>query len=558
MSSAFVCQEAAVKLAKSILCASVLSMIFISIILIPYSSSAQSSTLNVSKSGTGGGTITSSPRGINCAVDCVTGSAQYGYNLKVTLKAKPDLYSTFLGWGGDCPAKGLKPTCTIKMDSDKKVMAIFGLPDISVSPIVYDFGSAGIKQSSSPVPFTIHNSGTGNLEMDSIQITGADKKMFKIGGSKRKAIQPGDNYQFTMTFKPSTTGLKNAVLIITSNDPDTSELEIPVTGFACTVNPKVTICKGTIDQCLNVMCGWKIDAKAVSDPTFCDASVIRLPDGRYRLYGNYTYVLNPNEKPIDSWISDDGIIFQKEPGSRLTGPGIIWPNVVMLPDGRFRMYFTDQSVIVGAGGSMSIKSAISDDGLNFVVEEGDRLTYSGEGYESDGLGRAKILALKDGTYRMYYTAGKDNVARVLSAVSSDGLNWVREEGVRLDPQILCPANPYIEPSDPFIDSNGIIHQYIWTTTCKNQSWKGAIAGMFDFTSVDGLTFSIGRSPIITGYYFKDAYSGKPDNPGARMDNAPVVMTPDGLRVYLYTYCPQPQCADWPETGYYSALNPSIR
>ena len=59
----------------------------------------------------------------------------------------------------------------------------------------------------------------------------------------------------------------------------------------------------------------------------------------------------------------------------------------------------------------------------------------------------RVLKLPDGTYRMYYTqmvprpghpAGAndyDNVStRILSATSSDGLVWTPERGVRLTPQ----------------------------------------------------------------------------------------------------------------------------
>lgn len=629
------------RFAKSILGAVLFSMAVISIMLIPYSSSAQSSALRISKSGAGGGTVTSSPEGIdcgsdctksysietnpikvtlranadtgsyfagwsgacegtkptctvamdsdkdvmanfaanpiltvtksgdgkgtiksapsgvNCEIDCAGASVQFKYKLRVTLTVKTDLYSTFLGWGGDCQARGTRPTCTMTMDSDKNVTPSFGLPDISVSSSAYDFGSVGMKQSSGPIPFTIHNGGIGNLKVESMQIIGTDKKMFKIGGSKGHVVPPGGDYEFAVTFKPTSTGLKNAILQIASNDPDTSSIEIPLSGFACANNLKVTVCRGTVDQCLNILCGWELDGRAVSDPYFCDASVIHLPDGRYRLYGNSPTQL-PDGRAIDSWISEDGIVFEKEPGFRLISPGNFLPFVVALPDGRFRMYLTDQSVAVGYAGARAIKSAISTDGLNFVEEDGDRLTYLGDGYESGGIRGAKVLVLKDGTCRMYYTGIKDSVSRVLSAVSSDGLNWVREQGVRLDPQVLCPPNPDIGASDPFVDSHGVIHQYIWTVTCKNQHWQGAVAGMFDFTSADGLTFSPGPTPLITGYYFKDVYTGRPDDPAARMDNAPVVMTPDGLRAYLFTYCPQTKCADWSEMGYYSVLNPNIR
>jgi hypothetical protein len=520
---------------------------------------AANPVLSLTKSGNGDAFLKSAPAGIDCGVDCSSGYAQYKYKLGVTLTVKLDSYSTFLGWSGDCQAHGTKPTCKLIMDSDKAVAASFGLGDISVLPSAHDFGSVEIKKSSEPVVFAIHNSGTGNLKVGSIQIAGDDKKMFKISG-KGRVVAAGGDYEFTVTFKPTSPGFKNASLQITSNDPDTSMKTVPISGFACTNKPRETICRGTIDQCLNIMCDWKFDGKAVSDIRFCDASVIRLPDGKYRMYGNSTTFL-PNGRAIDSWISEDGVVFEKEPGFRLISPGGFLPFVVMRPDGRFRMYYTDQSVYIGYIGGRAIKSAISTDGLNFVIEDGDRLAYLDNEYESGGIRGAKILTLNDGTYRMYYVGLIGTVQRVLSALSSDGLNWVREQGVRIDPQILCPANPDTGPSDPFIDSNGIIHQYIWTVTCKNQSWKDAVVGLFDFTSVDGLTYNIGPEPIVSGYYRKDLYTGKPWDPQVRADNAPVIMTPKGLRAYLNMYCPRgdlSECTEWPEMGYYSILNPDIR
>jgi|GEM_PF-1939102 len=520
---------------------------------------AANPVLSLTKSGNGHGFIKSAPSGIDCGVDCTSGYAQYKYKLGVTLTVKTDSCSTFLGWSGDCQARGTRPTCKLIMDSDKAFAVGFGLGDISVSPSEHDFGSVEIKKSSEPVLFSIHNSGIGNLKVGSIQIAGDDKKMFKING-KGHVVAAGGDYEFTVTFKPSSPGFKDAALQITSNDPDTSLTTVPVSGFACTNKPRETICRGTIDQCLNVMCGWKFDKKAVSDIDFCDASVIRLPDGRYRMYGNSTTFL-PNGRAIDSWISEDGIVFEKEQGFRLVSPGGFLPFVMMLSDGRFRMYYTDQSVYIGNYGARAIDSAISTDGLNFVIEDGDRLAYLDNEYESGGIRGAKVLALKDGTYRMYYSAIKDNISRMLSAVSPDGLNWVREQGVRIDPQILCPANPDMGPSDPFIDSNGVMHQYIWTATCKNRSWKDPVVGLFDFTSVDGLTFSISPDPVVSGYYRKDLYTGKPGDPQVRADNSPVIMTPDGLRAYLFMYCPRfdlTECTEWPEMGYYSILNPDIR
>ena len=187
-------------------------------------------SLTVTKSGTGDGTITSSPKGINCGSDCDETFPINAKPKKVTLKVKPDAYSTFLGWGGDCEAYGTKTSCKLTMDSDKNVTASFGLPDIAVSPDSYDFGDVTVKQSSSPATFTIQNNGTGDLKKTKMKIIGTDAKMFKIKGKCSKTIASGGSCQFTVTFKPTSTGSKTATLQITSNDPDTATIEIPLNG----------------------------------------------------------------------------------------------------------------------------------------------------------------------------------------------------------------------------------------------------------------------------------------------------------------------------------------
>ena len=60
--------------------------------------------LSVSKSGSGSGTVTSSPPGINCGLTC---SALFNNNTNVTLTAVARTCSTFTGWSGDCSGTGL-------------------------------------------------------------------------------------------------------------------------------------------------------------------------------------------------------------------------------------------------------------------------------------------------------------------------------------------------------------------------------------------------------------------------------------------------------------------
>jgi Divergent InlB B-repeat domain len=82
-------------------------------------------TLSVTKTGSGSGTVTSSPGGISCGGDC---SQSYTDGTSVTLSAAASAGSTFTGWnGGGC--SGTAP-CTITMDANRSVSANFDLvPD---------------------------------------------------------------------------------------------------------------------------------------------------------------------------------------------------------------------------------------------------------------------------------------------------------------------------------------------------------------------------------------------------------------------------------------------
>ncbi|MCG2739958.1 MAG: hypothetical protein L6300_06925, partial [Syntrophaceae bacterium] len=171
--------------------------------------------------------------------------------------------------------------------------------------------------------------------------------------------------------------------------------------------------------------GWSYEGKLIDEVYLFDVTVVILDDGRYRLYGEASDIGNHT---VVSYTSSDGLDFQKEDGYRLTGA--FMPFAVKLADGRFRLYYTDQAGNPPAPGARAIMSATSEDGLNFTVEGGDRLTYNGSSYESAGIRSAKILQLDNGTYRMYYHGiDGDEHWRVLSATSQNGLNWTREVGV---------------------------------------------------------------------------------------------------------------------------------
>ena len=79
-------------------------------------------TLTITKSGTGDGTVTSNPAGINCGGAC---SADFINGTPVTLTASVSGNNAFFGWTGDCASCGNNLSCTIDMTSDKNCDAEF-------------------------------------------------------------------------------------------------------------------------------------------------------------------------------------------------------------------------------------------------------------------------------------------------------------------------------------------------------------------------------------------------------------------------------------------------
>ena len=76
--------------------------------------------LSVTKSGSGSGTVTSSPAGISCGSAC---SSNFHFGTRVDLTATPAPGSSFSGWSGDC--SGAASPCTVTMDAARNVTASF-------------------------------------------------------------------------------------------------------------------------------------------------------------------------------------------------------------------------------------------------------------------------------------------------------------------------------------------------------------------------------------------------------------------------------------------------
>jgi len=209
-----------------------------------------------------------------------------------------------------------------------------------------------------------------------------------------------------------------------------------------------------------------------------DTGIIRLTDGRWRLYYSGSNV-------IRSAISPDGLSFTLESGTRLAGGN---PYPVRLDDGRIRMFYC-------ATNGFSVLSAIStDEGLTFTAEDGVRISNDMAGFHF--ITNPAIVRTSNG-WRGYFSNGQETVGTpylIKSATSTDMLNWTMDAGVRIGAGASLSGTS-AHPS-ALLNSDGSVSLFYAREGVFPQS------AFFAWTSrsTDGLTFttetqieSIGKS-----------------------------------------------------------------
>ena len=110
-------------------------------------------------------------------------------------------------------------------------------PDISLSPGALDFGDVLYSLTSPIQTITITNTGTADLVISTIEVTGTSPAMFAAvqGATNGCAIPnatviPGASCTLDVTFTPTAFDLQEALLYINSNDPDTPRVQVSLSG----------------------------------------------------------------------------------------------------------------------------------------------------------------------------------------------------------------------------------------------------------------------------------------------------------------------------------------
>ncbi|MCL2825456.1 MAG: choice-of-anchor D domain-containing protein [Polyangiaceae bacterium] len=110
------------------------------------------------------------------------------------------------------------------------------LPNVFVPSTPLNFGTVDTGGSSEPKKVRIENTG----ELGAILEFKTSDDQFKLSGYSWSLGPDGDDYQLTITFRPTKPGKQSGKIIVESNDPDSPVQEIMVTGVGD---------GGCIDEC---------------------------------------------------------------------------------------------------------------------------------------------------------------------------------------------------------------------------------------------------------------------------------------------------------------------
>ncbi len=108
------------------------------------------------------------------------------------------------------------------------------------------FGSANISSGTAVRTYTIENTGGVSLTVSGVSFTGTNAADFYVSAAPAASVAAYGSTTFTVTFDPTTTGVKNATVSVASNDADESPYTFAVSGDAFTpINLLVSGITGT-------------------------------------------------------------------------------------------------------------------------------------------------------------------------------------------------------------------------------------------------------------------------------------------------------------------------
>lgn len=132
-----------------------------------------------------------------------------------------------------------EPTYTFNISGvgDDREIDVFGngisIASGAVTPTTANntqFGDVNITTGSVPKTYAIFNTGTQNLAISGVTITGPDAADFTITTSPATSLNQNVSTNLIITFDPTTTGVKNATVTISNNDGDEGTYTFAIQG----------------------------------------------------------------------------------------------------------------------------------------------------------------------------------------------------------------------------------------------------------------------------------------------------------------------------------------
>jgi hypothetical protein len=145
-------------------------------------------SLVLQKIGNGAGTVTSSPKGIDCGENCLEDSEDFPAGTEVGLGYVLSAASQFSGWSGDCYGE----SCVLKIDGDKSVTASFYPKQSSFVPPAATAPVAEPNPSVSPLVSEIMVGAEANADYEFIELYNpGDTAVALTGWSIKKKSSSG-------------------------------------------------------------------------------------------------------------------------------------------------------------------------------------------------------------------------------------------------------------------------------------------------------------------------------------------------------------------------------
>lgn len=204
-------------------------------------------------------------------------------------------------------------------------------------------------------------------------------------------------------------------------------------------------------------------------------AVFKTKDGNYRMiYEGNTVTKNKNDRKLYSAVSSDGLRWVVETGIRFQDegdgkPGELFtsvPDILRMEDGMLRMYYTR--------GTTSAIAISEDEGIIWTKEK--NLELGRIAVDPD------VVRLEDGTYKLFFTTFDSEFGRgeqyMMSASSLDGINFVLDEGKRLRP---LPENDMVVDPDIIKLPDGRYRMYY------GESSNGMMFSIYSTVSAESAT-----------------------------------------------------------------------